>query len=313
MIVDRKIKNKNVHMNRITDKKKFIQRDSNVNIYLNEIRKEIPDADVERKLLETYYSADSTPEQKLEARNKVITMNQKLVYSIAKSYSNNDDELLMDLVIVGSIGMNDAFEKYNLETDNRFCTYAKWYIQRAITRFLNDENLLIRPTNNMRITPKVKKIEEEFEKTEHRKPTVEEVERILNEKYDIKLTSKMEIAPVVIDSITPLQTDASERDVDMDFSAEFSFNNATAIGNIYEDEIEKEDNKAKVQALMSVLSEREAQVIKMAFGFDSDGYMKEYNNNEIGEALDLTPEAVRQIKKRAMAKLQLASTRSSSI
>jgi len=300
-------------MNRITDKKKFIQRDSNVNIYLNEIRKEIPDADVERKLLETYYSPDSTPEQKIEARNKVITMNQKLVYSIAKSYSNNDDELLMDLVIVGSIGMNDAFEKYNLETDNRFCTYAKWYIQRAITRFLNDENLLIRPTNNMRITPKVKKIEEEFEKTNHRKPTVEEVERILNEKYDIKLTSKMEIAPVVIDSITPLQTDASERDVDMDFSAEFSFNNATAIGNIYEDEIEKEDNKAKVQALMSVLSEREAQVIKMAFGFDSDGYMKEYNNNEIGEALDLTPEAVRQIKKRAMAKLQLASTRSSSI
>lgn len=300
-------------MNRITDKKKFIQRDSNVNIYLNEIRKEIPDADVERKLLETYYSADSTPEQKLEARNKVITMNQKLVYSIAKSYSNNDDELLMDLVIVGSIGMNDAFEKYNLETDNRFCTYAKWYIQRAITRFLNDENLLIRPTNNMRITPKVKKIEEEFEKTEHRKPTVEEVERILDEKYGIKLTSKMEIAPVVIDSITPLQTDASERDVDMDFSAEFSFNNATAIGNLYEDEIEKEDNKTKVQALMSVLSEREAQVIKMAFGFDSDGYMKEYNNNEIGEALDLTPEAVRQIKKRAMAKLQLASTRSSSI
>lgn len=300
-------------MNRITDKKKFIQRDSNVNIYLNEIRKEIPDADVERKLLETYYSADSTPEQKLEARNKVITMNQKLVYSIAKSYSNNDDELLMDLVIVGSIGMNDAFEKYNLETDNRFCTYAKWYIQRAITRFLNDENLLIRPTNNMRITPKVKKIEEEFEKTEHRKPTVEEVERILDEKYGIKLTSKMEIAPVVIDSITPLQTDASERDVDMDFSAEFSFNNATAIGNLYEDEIEKEDNKTKVQALMSVLSEREAQVIKMAFGFDSDGYMKEYNNNEIGEALDLTPEAVRQIKKRAMAKLQMASTRSSSI
>ena len=300
-------------MNRITDKKKFIQRDSNVNIYLNEIRKEIPDADVERKLLETYYSPDSTPEQKLEARNKVITMNQKLVYSIAKSYSNNDDELLMDLVVVGSIGMNDAFEKYNLETDNRFCTYAKWYIQRAITRFLNDENLLIRPTNNMRITPKVKKIEEEFEKTEHRKPTVEEVERILDEKYGIKLTSKMEIAPVVIDSITPLQTDASERDVDMDFSAEFSFNNATAIGNIYEDEIEKEDNKAKVQALMSVLSEREAQVIKMAFGFDSEGYMKEYNNNEIGEALDLTPEAVRQIKKRAMAKLQMASTRTSSI
>lgn len=300
-------------MNRITDKKKFIQRDTTVNYYLNEIRKEIPDADVERKLLETYYSADSTPEQKIEARNKVITINQKLVYSIAKSYSNNEDELLMDLVIVGSIGMNDAFEKYNLETDNRFCTYAKWYIQRAITRFLNDENLLIRPTNNMRITPKVKKIEEEFEKTEHRKPTVNEVERILDEKYGIKLTSKMEIAPVVIDSITPLQTEANERDVDMDFSAEFSFNNATAIGNLYEDEIEKEDNKAKVKALMSVLSEREAQVIKMAFGFDSDGYMKEYNNNEIGEALDLTPEAVRQIKKRAMAKLQMASTRSSSI
>lgn len=293
--------------NRITDKKKFIQRDTLVNMYLNDIRKEVPDADVERKNLEVYYSSDSTPEEKLAARNNIMTMNQKLLYSIAKSYSNNDDELLMDLVIVGNLGMSEAFDKYDIEKDNRFCTYAKWYIQRAITRFLNDENLLVRPTNNMRITPKVKKIEESFEKTEHRKPTIEEVVQILDEKYGISLTSKAEIAPVVINSITPLQEDSSEREMDMDYSTEFAFNEATSINNLYEDEIEDDHNKELVRSLMSILSEREVQVIKMSFGMDE--YLKEYNNNEIGEALNLTSEAVRQIKKKAMGKLQMASLR----
>lgn len=293
--------------NRITDKKKFIQRDTLVNMYLNDIRKEVPDADVERKNLEVYYSSDSTPEEKLAARNNIMTMNQKLLYSIAKSYSNNDDELLMDLVIVGNLGMSEAFDKYDIEKDNRFCTYAKWYIQRAITRFLNDENLLVRPTNNMRITPKVKKIEETFEKTEHRKPTIEEVVQILDEKYGISLTSKAEIAPVVINSITPLQEDSSEREMDMDYSTEFAFNEATSINNLYEDEIEDDHNKELVRSLMSILSDREVQVIKMSFGMDE--YLKEYNNNEIGEALNLTSEAVRQIKKKAMGKLQMASLR----
>lgn len=293
--------------NRITDKKKFIQRDTLVNMYLNDIRKEIPDADVERENLEVYYSDESSNEEKLAARNKIVTMNQKLLYSIAKSYSNNDDDLLMDLVIVGSLGMSEAFDKYDIEKDNRFCTYAKFYIQRAITRFLNDENLLVRPTNNMRVTPKVKKIEEEFEKAEHRKPTIEEVVQILDEKYGIKLTSKAEIAPVVINSITPLQDDSSEREVDMDYSTEFAFNEATSITNLYEDEIEYDHNKEMVRSLMSVLTSREAQVIKMSFGMDE--YLKEYRNNEIGEALGLTPEAVRQIKKRAMNKLQMASLR----
>lgn len=293
--------------NRITDKKKFIQRDTLVNMYLNDIRKEVPDADVERKNLEVYYSSDSTPEEKIAARNNIMTMNQKLLYSIAKSYSNNDDELLMDLVIVGNLGMSEAFDKYDIEKDNRFCTYAKWYIQRAITRFLNDENLLVRPTNNMRITPKVKKIEEAFEKTEHRKPTIEEVVQILDEKYGISLTSKAEIAPVVINSITPLQEDSSEREMDMDYSTEFAFNEATSINNLYEDEIEDDHNKELVRSLMSILSDREVQVIKMSFGMDE--YLKEYNNNEIGEALNLTSEAVRQIKKKAMGKLQMASLR----
>ena len=293
--------------NRITDKKKFIQRDTLVNMYLNDIRKEIPDADVERENLEVYYSDESSKEEKLAARNKIVTMNQKLLYSIAKSYSNNDDDLLMDLVIVGSLGMSEAFDKYDIEKDNRFCTYAKFYIQRAITRFLNDENLLVRPTNNMRVTPKVKKIEEEFEKAEHRKPTIEEVVQILDEKYGIKLTSKAEIAPVVINSITPLQDDSSEREVDMDYSTEFAFNEATSITNLYEDEIEDDHNKEMVRSLMSVLSDREVQVIKMSFGMDE--YLKEYKNNEIGEALGLTSEAVRQIKKRAMNKLQMASLR----
>lgn len=288
------------------NKKVFTSREGVVDMYLKDIRKTMPDADVERDLVSKYYSSTSTPEEKLDARNKIVTMNQKFVFSLAKAYASNDDTLLMELTQVGNMGMIDAFDHYDISLGNRFCTFAKYYIYRAISHYLGDDNLLVRPTNNMRITPKVKKIEEDFEKTNFRKPTVNEVINILDQEYGIQLSSKTEIVPVTIDRIDS-QRSSEEDDGDTFASKIYDFNMSTALQNDYDNEVEDDGLKFEIRQSMSSLSEREATVIKMAFAMD--GYLKEYKNNEIGEALGLTAERVRQIKATAMEKIKNAYVR----
>lgn len=295
-------------------KKNFKQRsitnrEGIVDMYLKDIRKSIPDADIEKALIDVYYNPESSDAEKTKARNAIVTMNQKFIFSLAKGYAGNDDVLAMDLVNVGSLGMIEAFPHYDKSTGNRFCTFAKYYICRAINNFLGDENLLVRPTNNMKLAPKIRKIEEDFEKENNlRKPTLGEIEDILEKKYGIKLSSKAEIAPVVIDRF---DTISSEDDDERDLAKSANFNSRTAVENEYAAESDLESLKSDIKASMSVLSEREATVIKMAFSMDE--YLKEYNNNEIGEALDLTAERVRQIKKEALEKVKKAYIRKASL
>jgi len=210
--------------------------------------------------------------------------------------------LTMDLVSVGTLGMVEAFDYYDPSKGYKFCTFAQYYVRRAITHFLGNENMLVRPTNNMRVTPKIKKIEEAFEKKYFRKPTVDEVEKMLEEKYGIILSNKAEIADLEI--IRTDDFDTSEDDDVTDIKKMALFNTTTAIQNNYEEQSDVENTKNLIKSAMSCLSERETTVIKMAFGMDD--YLKEYKNNEIGEALNLSAERVRQIKDTALAKLKLS-------
>ena len=101
-------------------------------------------------------------EIQVKIRQEVISRNQRFNYAIAKRYNSN--ELLMDLVSVGAIGMHEAFENFDYNEDNpvRFCTYAVYYIRRAINAYLNKDNLMVKTTNSNKIIPKVKKIRNKF-------------------------------------------------------------------------------------------------------------------------------------------------------
>lgn len=276
--------------------------ENNLKRYLNDIRAHVPDAQVEKELFDKYFSKETTPEEKIQARNEIIKMNQRFILSVAKTYANNDESLTMDLVSVGTLGMAEAFDYYDPSKGYKFCTFAQYYVRRAITHFLGNENMLVRPTNNMRVTPKIKKIEEAFEKKYFRKPTVDEVEKMLEEKYGIILSNKAEIADLEI--IRTDDFDTSEDDDVTDIKKMALFNTTTAIQNNYEEQSDVENTKNLIKSAMSCLSERETTVIKMAFGMDD--YLKEYKNNEIGEALNLSAERVRQIKDTALAKLKLS-------
>ena len=228
-----------------------------------------------------------------EIRNEIILRNQRFNFAVAKRYDNNS--ILMDLVNVGTIGMYEAFEKFNYKEGNRFCSFAVWYIRRAINAYLVKENLTVRTTNNTRYLPKVKKIENEFFLKNGRKPTYTEITDLLFEKYGIEGVSFSDIYTVRVDSIDA--TYGEDEDYTYEKCSEYAV--ATASQNDYETSIENESMSEATRKALSVLNERERTIICMAAGY---GYSKEYKDKEIGDALGLTSERVRQLRHSAAKK-----------
>lgn len=232
-----------------------------------------------------------------DLRNEIIMRNQRFNFAVAKRYDNN--EILMDLVNVGTIGMYEAFEKFNYKEGIRFCSFAVWFIRRAINAFLVKENLTVRTTNNTRYMPKVRKIENEFFLMNGRKPSGAEVIDILFEKYGLEVAAESDIYGVKMESI-----DASfgeDEDYTVEKSSEFAI--VTASENGFEEQMENESLSESTRKALSVLNEREKTILCMSAGY---GYAKEYKDKEIAEVLGLTSERVRQLRHSATKKFAAA-------
>lgn len=282
---------------------KFTTKDYITIAYMNDIKgsESAPmSKEEEKELLEKYYSSDTTESERIEIRKKIAMAHQRFIYDMAKCYANGDNELTMELVNVGTIGLYETFDNFDMSKDNKFMTYAQYYIRRAINHFMKDENLIVRPSNNARITPKVKEIEEEYMRVHGTKPDIFEVEHILEEKYGVKLSDRNDIFGAKIERIE----DPAES-VDDDtyiFENSKKFTEYASVENDYAVQAEKEGTKHTLQDIISRLPEREATIIKMAYGMGD--YNKECTNEDIGEVLGLTSERVRQLRQLAEQKIK---------
>lgn len=304
----------------------YVERTSLINNYLVDINKypvlnatEEKDLFVKREVAlenaevyKTLAEETSSREERVEAlkeakkyqdeadkiREYIINCNQRFVYAVAKRYATN--ELLSDLINVGNLGMLTAFDLYDWRKDVRLCSFAVWYIRRSINGYLVKENLTVRTSNNIRILPKVKKIENEFFLKNGRKPADIEIIDILLDEYDIEVESASDLYGARVESIDSTVGDGEDAST-MEESSEFAV--ATASTNEYEKDIENDDLSEHMKAALSVLDARETKIVKMSAGV---GYNKEYTNKEIAEELGLTAERVRQIRLAALAKMKQA-------
>lgn len=282
---------------------KFTTKDYITIAYMNDIKGSESaqmSKEEEKELLEKYYSSDTTEAERIEIRKKIAMAHQRFIYDMAKCYANGDNELTMELVNVGTIGLYETFDNFDMSKDNKFMTYAQYYIRRAINHFMKDENLIVRPSNNARITPKVKEIEEEYMRVYGTKPDIFEVEHILEEKYGVKLSDRNDIFGAKIERIE----DPAES-VDDDtyiFENSKKFTEYASVENDYAVQAEKEGTKHTLQDIISRLPERESTIIKMVYGMGD--YNKECTNEDIGEVLGLTSERVRQLRQLAEQKIK---------
>ena len=256
-----------------------------ISYYLEDIRKyKVLEKDEETELLKKAKAGD------IEAKNKLILCNLRLVVNIAKNYVNRGLSLI-DLISEGNFGLIYAIEKFDMKKGFRFSTYAVWWIKQSITKAIICKGRGIRiPSYKYDLLSKVNRYVLNRVREEGIYPTVEEISEDLN-------VDKEKIEEIMVAFQDPMSLSASIGD-DIQLEDIIANNSETSI----EDDIIEEMEREQVRQIVKVLDEREKQILKLRFGLDGEEI---HTLEEIGQTFNITRERVRQIEKKTLKKLKM--------
>lgn len=226
-----------------------------------------------------------------DAQTRLVECNLKLVVPIAKRYHGCGLPLL-DLIQEGNLGLIKAAEKYDGSKGFRFSTYATYWIRQSISRALGDQSRTIRiPANMVELLSKVKKASAALTQTLRRDPTDEEIAEYLGVELD-KVQTVMDVAQATTSLDTPVDDDGetSMGDLIADHATENPYHNLV-----------KEANTQIIEAVLSTLSTKEADILRMRFGIGAD---KPMTLDEVGKHYGVTRERIRQVENKAIRKLR---------
>lgn len=277
-------------MRQLKIEKSITSRDDAVmNRYMKEVAKEeMITADEEAELAMRIQRHD---EHSHEAVNKLVRANLRFVISVAKQYQDLGLPLI-DLINEGNLGMIRAAQGFDGSRGFKFITYAVWWIRQSILKALGDQGRIVRlPQNQVGNVTKLKNARDRFEQIHQRQPSPEE----LADELDMDLDKVIDI----------IQIDKGEISVDKTFE-EGETN--TLLDVMTDDEAPEVDHRLineslsdEISVAMNCLNERERFVLVHTFGL---GGQPEMSLDEIGAAIDLSRERVRQIREKAIRQLR---------
>lgn len=255
--------------------------------YLRNIKRyKVLNRDEERDLITRAKQGDDL------AKDQIICCNIRLVASIVLKHYRYREIPELDLIQEGTFGLIKALEKYDLNTNYKFSTYAYSWIKQFIDRFLltKGRNIYI-PIKMQQKIKEYRKKELEFENKYKRKPTCEEISNITG--YDQS----------TIQLIEANLSDSISYDAQINTDEDNSFLDLIPDKNKTPDEIylEKSQKQILFKAIYEAgLTSREKDVIQRRFGFNG----KIQTLESIGNIYGLSRERVRIIEKNALTKLQ---------
>ncbi|OYQ64692.1 RNA polymerase subunit sigma-70 [Pseudanabaena sp. SR411] len=230
----------------------------------------------------------------IKLRNKLVNLNIGLVRREAYHWKNQCQESFEDLMQVGSIGLINAIERFDVSKGNAFSSFAVPYIKGEIQHYLRDKSPTVRmPRAWLTTYNQGCKIIRNRRTETGREPSSQEVANELgitvSEWYDIKLACQNR-SPISLD--TPI--DQSE-------------DNSTSIGDLVTDQkyqsfqLAQEDN-IRLQQALDLLEDRTREVVEFVF-------LKEFTHREVAETLGISAVTVsRQLKKGLIALKKILAT-----
>jgi RNA polymerase primary sigma factor len=273
----------------------FTQHDAkSLGTYFKEINQtKIIDPDEEYKLALLAHGGND------KARELLVEVNLRFVVSVAKQYIQKGINL-SDLVNEGNMGLIKAAQKFDHTRGYKFITYGVWWIRKSILAYIAVNATTVRlPNNRINDVTKVKKSIELFEGIEHRTPFEDELADMIPE-MDIKAIKEA----VRLISSTTSSLDIKDEDglcmADIIVDEEFGVTDRA---------INEEDSENNINKILSVLSTKEADIIKSSLGIGCQKITLE----EIGNKFEMSRENIRQIKTKGLKKLEKLLTRNESL
>jgi RNA polymerase primary sigma factor len=229
----------------------------------------------------------------LEARNRLVKANTRLVVSIAKKYRGLGLPFL-DLIQAGNVGLLRAVDRYDYHLGYRFGTYATWWIRQAVTRALSEHGRTIRlPVHLGDRIRRVYRVMQKLEQDIGRWPTPEEVADEVGGLDPDEVRRLMRVAQRPRSLHEPVG-DAGD---------------ASEFGDFIEDEetpspvetVELQMLSEDIEEMLASLTPREARILRWRYGLSGE---RPLTLKEIGTKIGVSRERVRQIAAQALRKLR---------
>ena len=253
--------------------------------YLQEIgHEELISAEEEVELARRIKTGDRN------ALEKLTKANLRFVVSVAKQYQNQGLSL-PDLINEGNIGLLKAAEKFDETRGFKFISYAVWWIRQSILQAIAEQGRVVRlPLNQVGSVNRINKVLSKFEQENERRPSVDEIA----DKTDLPHEKIEDVLKV---NTRQVSVDAPMADGDGTSMIDFMQSDSDSSTD---EELLKESLRAEIASALSVLNDRERNVIEAFYGINQP----ECTMEEIGKKYGLTRERVRQIREKAIRRLK---------
>jgi RNA polymerase primary sigma factor len=230
-----------------------------------------------------------------KALDRLVAANLRFVVSVAKQYQNQG-LTLSDLINEGNLGLIRAAQRFDETRGFKFISYAVWWIRQSILQALAEQSRIVRlPLNKVGLTNRISKAFSQLEQEYEREPTPEELADILEMETD-EVAASLNISGRHVSMDAPV-ADGEENSL-MDLMVNPNADQANTRLDHYE------SLKMELSRSLNTLTERQKEVLCYFFGIGVDNPL---SLEDIGQRFHLTRERVRQIKDKALAKLQSAS------
>lgn len=281
---------------KLEDDKKIVELineqelDDNVKLYFYEMLK-IPllTAKEERELLERSIEGD------IEASNKLVEANLRLVVSIAKYYVKRGLDFL-DLIQEGNIGLMYAISKFDLDKGNRLSTYATPWIKQRISRAIPTQGRTIRiPVQKEELYKKIEKERERYIINNYgEEPSNETIAKIIGcKEKDIEECIRAAEFPVSLDQ--PVTTDEA-----INATLLYSFIEDDEASRAIDDLVDHNSARQILEESFETLKPQEKDILMKRFGWNGE---TPKTLQEVGNEEGVTRERIRQIERKSLDKL----------